>query len=52
METTGVPGKIQVAQKTYEQLRTMFVFESRGQIEIKGKGLMQTWFLKEATRSM
>ena len=52
METTGVPGKIQVAQKTYEQLRTMFVFEDRGQIEIKGKGLMQTWFLKEATRSM
>jgi adenylate cyclase len=52
METTGVPGKIQVARKTYEQLRTMFVFESRGQIEIKGKGLMQTWFLKEATRAM
>jgi len=52
METTGVPGKIQVTQKTYEQLRTMFVLESRGQIEVKGKGLMQTWFLEEPTKSM
>jgi adenylate cyclase len=52
METTGVPGRIQVTQKTYEQLRTMFVLENRGQIEIKGKGLMQTWFLEEPMRSM
>jgi len=27
----------------------MFAFESRGQIEVKGKGLMQTWFVEEPT---
>jgi adenylate cyclase len=45
MESTGVPGKIQVSQETYEQLRHNFVLESRGPIEVKGKGQMNTWFL-------
>jgi adenylate cyclase len=47
METTGVPGKIQVTQQTYEALRATFVLESRGQVDVKGRGLMQTWFLEE-----
>jgi adenylate cyclase len=45
METTGSAGKIQVSQDIYERLRDEFVLESRGEIEVKGKGRMQTWFL-------
>lgn len=45
METTGVAGKIQISQDTYERLRDEFVLESRGEIEVKGKGMMPTWFL-------
>jgi adenylate cyclase len=45
MESTGVPGKIQVSQDTYERLNGEFLLESRGVIEVKGKGEMQTWFL-------
>lgn len=45
METTGSAGKIQVSQETYEHLRDAFVLEARGEIEIKGKGSMPTWFL-------
>ena len=30
MESTGVPGKIQVSQDTYQRLRHNFVLESRG----------------------
>jgi len=45
MESTGEPGKIQVSQDAYERLNAEFVLESRGVIEIKGKGAMQTWFL-------
>jgi adenylate cyclase len=45
METTGTEGKIQVSQDVYERLRDTFVLEARGEIEIKGKGTMPTWFL-------
>ena len=45
MESTGEPGKIQVSQATYECLNSEFVLESRGVIDIKGKGEMRTWFL-------
>ncbi len=45
METTGVAGKIQISQSVYERLNDQFVVEARGEIEVKGKGSMQTWFL-------
>ena len=45
METTGSAGKIQVSQDVYERLRDEFVLEARGEIEVKGKGKMSTWFL-------
>jgi len=45
MESTGEPGKIQVSQDTYEHLNDEFLLESRGVIDVKGKGKMQTWFL-------
>jgi adenylate cyclase len=44
MESTGVIGKIQVPQDIYECLRGEFLLESRGVIDVKGKGEMQTWF--------
>jgi adenylate cyclase len=45
MESTGVTGKIQVAEETRELLSDDFVFEERGVIDIRGKGPMRTWFL-------
>lgn len=45
METTGIPGKIQVAPDTYEQLKEQFIFKMRGRIPIKGKGEMNTYIL-------
>jgi adenylate cyclase len=45
MEMTGSAGKIQVSQDIYERLREEFVLEFRGEIEVKGKGRMPTWFL-------
>jgi len=45
METTGSAGKIQVSQDIYERLRGEFLLEARGEIEVKGKGRMLTWFL-------
>ncbi|HEY3249293.1 MAG TPA: adenylate/guanylate cyclase domain-containing protein, partial [bacterium] len=45
MESHGLPGRIQVTQRTYECLRADYEFEPRGPVEIKGKGLMSTYLL-------
>jgi guanylate cyclase len=46
MESQGVPGKIQIAPGTYELIQGEFICEPHGSIEVKGKGLMETWFLQ------
>jgi adenylate cyclase len=45
MESHGIPGQIQVSEATYFILRDRFQFESRGTINIKGKGMMKTYLL-------
>ena len=47
MESHGLPGVIQVSESTYECLKEQYLFEERGVIEVKGKGLMTTYLLKE-----
>ena len=47
MESTGSPGSVQVSHETYLRIRHMYVFEDRGEIEVKGKGRMRTWLIKE-----
>jgi class 3 adenylate cyclase len=50
MESHGVPGEIQVTDAVYRRLAGRYEFQRRGQIEVKGKGLM-TAFLLTARRS-
>lgn len=45
MESTDVAGRIQVPHAVYERLKRGFVFEERGDIDVKGKGVMHTWYL-------
>ena len=45
MESTDVEGRIQVPNDVYERLRGDFAFEERGEIDVKGKGVMHTWYL-------
>ena len=53
MESHGIPGNIQISENTYEQIKDQFkdkfknkyVLESRGLVEIKGKGEMQTYLV-------
>ena len=46
MESHGAEGRIHVTQAVRDRLGAGFEFESRGVIEVKGKGPMQTFFLR------
>jgi class 3 adenylate cyclase len=50
MESLGVPGRVQVTHAVMERLSGAFELESRGLIEVKGKGPTPTWFLIEEHR--
>lgn len=45
MESHGVAGRIQVSAETHALLEDRFEFEPRGQVAIKGKGRVPTYFL-------
>ena len=45
MESHGEPGRIQVTAATAERLRSGFRLERRGEIDIKGKGRSETYYL-------
>ncbi|MEG3850273.1 adenylate/guanylate cyclase domain-containing protein [Microcoleus sp. herbarium19] len=46
MESHGKPGCIHVTSTTYQELQEKYFFESRGAIEVKGKGKMNTYLLQ------
>jgi class 3 adenylate cyclase len=45
MESHGLPGAIQVSERTYERLRGTHELCRRGTIDVKGKGPMTTYLL-------
>ena len=45
MESTDAVGRIQVPEAVYERLKSDFVLEERGDVNVKGKGVMRTWYL-------
>ncbi|KAF0098970.1 MAG: putative cyclase (adenylyl-or guanylyl-)(adenylate-or guanylate-) [Rhodospirillaceae bacterium] len=46
MESGGIPDSVQVTRPVYEKLKDQFVFEARGEIEVKGKGHVEAWVLR------
>jgi adenylate cyclase len=45
MESLGIPGRVQVTHAVMERIRGSFEFESRGLIDVKGKGPTPTYLL-------
>jgi len=45
MESQGQPGRIHVSAATRQALGDRFRFEPRGRLDIKGRGLIETYFL-------
>jgi class 3 adenylate cyclase len=52
MESQGMPGQIQVTETTYRRLQGTHQFEERGIIQIKGKGNMKTYWLKQRAEEL
>jgi class 3 adenylate cyclase len=49
MESSGIPGCIQVTDETCRLLGGRYPFVRRKGVEVKGKGLMETWTLDPTT---
>jgi len=45
MESHGEAGAVHVTEETRQLLKDMYVLAPRGEINVKGKGVMRTWFL-------
>ena len=46
MESHGLPGEIQITEAMAEKLKDEYLIVQRGWVEVKGKGLLQTFWLK------
>ena len=51
LESHGLPGEIQVSDAVRAALGNGFVFEPRGEIQVKGVGRLNTWLLKKETET-
>jgi class 3 adenylate cyclase len=46
MESTGQPGKIHVSANTAALIKSQFILSSRGEIEVKSLGPVETFFVE------
>jgi len=46
MEQSGVPGKINISQQTYEIVKAVFTCVPRGKVEAKNKGEINMYFVE------
>jgi adenylate cyclase len=47
LESSGVPNRIQISEATHHRIADRFRCELRGPVNVKGKGAMLTYFLRE-----
>ncbi len=45
MESEGLPGTIQLTKETHELIKDSFQCTYRGEIDVRGRGVMPTWWL-------
>jgi len=51
LESSGLPNRIQISETTYQKVKDTFHCELRGNVALKGKGMMQTYFLGPRLKS-
>ena len=53
MESSGVPGRMQISEATHALVcgdDSDFCWDERGYVEVKGKGKLKTYLLREGER--
>ncbi len=45
MESQGLPGRIQISESTHDLLGDDYDCEPRGELDVRGRGRLETWFL-------
>ncbi|MEJ2162819.1 MAG: adenylate/guanylate cyclase domain-containing protein [Robiginitalea sp.] len=48
MESYSEPGHINISENTYQLVKDHFICEYRGKVNVKNKGMMNMYFVKEA----
>ena len=51
MESSGMVGKVNISQTTYNLTSSLFAFEPRGKVSAKGKGEMEMFFVENVLPS-
>lgn len=51
MESHGVPGRINISESTFQLIQAFYDCELRGEIEVRGKGLMKMYLVKRIGKS-
>lgn len=46
MESHGLPGEIQISEEVKLLIGDQFILQERGTVEVKGKGIMKTYFVE------
>ncbi len=47
MESHGLPGEIHISEDMADRLKDKYLLAQRGWVEVKGKGLLQTFWIKQ-----
>jgi len=50
LESSGEPGKVNISETTYKQIKDMFSCEYRGKIKAKNKGMIDMYFINGNTK--
>ncbi|WP_036096390.1 adenylate/guanylate cyclase domain-containing protein [Leptospira weilii] len=47
MESSGIPGEVNISSETYEKIKDLFICEHRGKIKAKNKGEIDMYLVKK-----
>ncbi|EMN50743.1 adenylate/guanylate cyclase catalytic domain protein [Leptospira interrogans str. L1207] len=47
MESSGIPGEVNISQETFEKIKDFFICDYRGKIKAKNKGEIDMYLVKK-----
>lgn len=50
IESSGIPGEVNISQETFEKIKDLFICDHRGKIKAKNKGEIDMYLVKKNSR--